>query len=104
MKLVYIAHPLAGDVQENLELAGKWVRWASRQPGIVPIAPYFQSVVAFSESNPEEREEGFQHGLKVLQYCQELWICGETISRGMQRELYSAQGWRIPVIYHEEMT
>jgi len=102
MKLVYIAHPLGGNVQENLKLAGQWVRWASRLQGIVPIAPYFQSVVAFSESTPEEREEGFQHGLKVLQYCQELWICGETISRGMQRELDYALRWQIPVIHHEE--
>ena len=103
MKLVYISHPVSGDVQANLSNAGKWIKWASRLQGIVPIAPYFQSVVAFSEHDPDEREEGFQHGLKVLQYCQEMWVCGGVISRGMQREIDAALGWNTPVVYLEEM-
>jgi len=104
MKLVYISHPVRGNVQENLKAASHWVRWATRLPGIVPIAPYFQSVVAFSESDPDERQEGFNHGLKILQYCQELWVCGERITEGVQLEIDYAWRWQIPVIFHEEMT
>lgn len=103
MKLVYLAHPVSGDTPANLESAAQWVRWASRLSGVVPLAPYFQSVAAFSELNPSEREEGFQHGLKVLRSCQELWVCGEKITDGMRREIYCAQGWQIPVVYFDEM-
>lgn len=103
MKLVYIAHPVAGDTATNLKSAASWVRWAARQNGVIPVAPYFQSLAAFDEDTPEEREEGFQIGLKFLQFCQELWVCGDRISEGMQREIYVALGWQIPVVYHEEM-
>jgi hypothetical protein len=104
MKLVYLAHPVRGDIETNLKAASAWVRWATRLPGIVPIAPYFQSVVAFSDTDESERQEGFNHGLKVLQYCQELWVCGQTISEGVQLEIDYAWRWQIPVVFHEEMT
>lgn len=103
MKLVFLAHPVAGDTTTNLTSAASWVRWATRLQGIVPIAPYFQSVAAFDEENLDEREEGFRHGLKVLQHCDELWVCGERITEGMQREIYAALSWQIPVLYKEEM-
>lgn len=104
MKLVYICHPLSGDIEVNLASAALWYRWAAEQRGIVPTAPYFAALAAYSDTNEAEREAGFQIGLCILQSCQELWVCGGRISRGMQREIDAALGWNTPVIYHEEMT
>ena len=46
---------------------------------------------------PDERTAGIQMGLRVLKACDELWVCGDFISHGMQAELDAAKEWGIPV-------
>ena len=46
---------------------------------------------------PDERTAGIQMGLRVLKACDELWVCGDHISHGMQAELAAAKEWGIPV-------
>ena len=36
-------------------------------------------------------------GLRVLKACDELWVCGDLISHGMQAELDAAKEWGIPI-------
>lgn len=51
------------------------------------------------DSIPKEREIGLNMGLRVLAACDELWLCGERISAGMQAEFQEAKRLGIPV-YH----
>lgn len=49
------------------------------------------------DSIPEQRELGIRMGLKLLEACSELWLCGSRISEGMQEELKAAWKHGVPV-------
>ena len=95
-KLVYIASPYAGDVQENILAAQNACRYAMAQ-GAVPIAVHLMYPQFLDDSSPGDREAGLQMGIRVLKACDELWLCGDRISAGMQRELDAAVQLGIPV-------
>ena len=95
-KLVYIASPYAGDVQENILAAQNACRYAMAQ-GAVPIAVHLMYPQFLDDSSPEDREAGLQMGIRVLKACDELWLCGDRISAGMQRELDAAARLGIPI-------
>ncbi len=95
-KLVYIASPYAGDVKENILAAQNACRYAMAQ-GAVPIAVHLMYPQFLDDGSPGDREVGLQMGIRVLKACDELWLCGDRISAGMQRELYAAVQLGIPV-------
>ena len=95
-KLVYIASPYAGDVKENILAAQNACRYAMAQ-GAVPIAVHLMYPQFLDDSSPGDREVGLQMGIRVLKVCDELWLCGDRISAGMQRELKAAVQLGIPV-------
>ena len=95
-KLVYIASPYAGDVQENILAAQNACRYAMAQ-GAVPIAVHLMYPQFLDDGSPGDREVGLQMGIRVLKACDELWLCGDRISAGMQRELDAAVQLGIPV-------
>ena len=95
-KLVYIASPYAGDVEANVSFAKEACRYAIRQ-GAVPVAVHLLYPQLLDDRIPEEREAGLRMGLRVLEACDEFWLCGEHISAGMQKELEAAERLGIPV-------
>ena len=95
-KLVYIASPYAGDVQENILAAQNACRYAMAQ-GAVPIAVHLMYPQFLDDSSPGDREAGLQMGIRVLKACDELWLCGDRISAGMQREMDAAVQIGIPI-------
>ena len=95
-KLVYIASPYAGDVQENILAAQNACRYAMAQ-GAVPIAVHLMYPQFLDDGSPEDREAGLQMGIRVLKACDELWLCGGRVSAGMQRELDAAVQIGIPI-------
>ena len=95
-KLVYIASPYAGDVQENILAAQNACRYAMAQ-GAVPIAVHLMYPQFLDDGSPEDREAGLQMGIRVLKACDELWLCGDRVSAGMQRELDAAVQIGLPI-------
>lgn len=95
-KLVYIASPYAGDVHENILVAQNACRYAMAQ-GAVPIAVHLMYPQFLDDGSPEDREAGLQMGIRVLKACDELWLCGDRVSAGMQRELDAAVQMGIPI-------
>ena len=95
-RLVYIASPYAGDVKGNIIAAQNACRYAMEQ-GVTPIAVHLMYPQFLDDSSPKEREAGLQMGLRVLKACDELWLCGDRISAGMQRELEAARQLGLPV-------
>ena len=95
-KLVYIASPYAGDVESNVLFAKDACRYAIQQ-GAAPVAAHLLYPQLLDDRIPEEREAGLRMGLRVLEACDELWLCGESISAGMQKELEAAERLGIPV-------
>lgn len=96
--MVYIASPYAGDVENNIAFAKAACRYAMEQ-GCTPVAVHLIYPQLLNDLIPEERELGIQMGLRVLRACDELWICGDRVSQGMQAEYQEAKKLGIPVRY-----
>lgn len=95
-KIVYIASPYAGDVEGNVAFAKAACRLAMEQ-GNTPVAAHLLYPQMLDDAVPEERELGIRLGLKLLEACSEMWLCGSRISSGMQKELEAAGRLGIPV-------
>ena len=102
-KVVYIAHPIAGDVAANLAALLKIVRHINTSPKyatVVPLVPYYADVLTLDDNVPEERAKGLANGQALIAregIIDEVWMCGHTISPGMKQEAFAAFKRGIPV-------
>ena len=84
--VVYLAHPLSGNWAANIADARLWVR-AALDAGYAPVAPYLMTEGILFE---KDREIGLELDLATIAVCDQLWICGPTVSNGMGREIEEA--------------
>lgn len=106
-KIVYIAHPLSGDIKSNLAKVKDIIRFINlTEPNIVPFAHYFVDCHALDDTVQEERERGIKNDTALLNagFIDELWLYGDRISRGMWNEIVLAEQLMIPVIPQTEST
>ena len=96
MKLIYVASPYAGDIEQNTEFAKRACRHAMGE-GHVFFAPHLLYPQLLDDSNPQERQAGLDMGLVMLPRCDELWCYGDHISLGMHLEIEEAGRLGIPV-------
>ena len=99
-KIVYIAHPISGDVKNNLDRIKRIYTTISREvPEVVPFAPYWITCHALSDSIPSDREIGFAHNRAIFEsgIINELWVFG--YSKGVCEEIKWALDNNIPVIW-----
>jgi hypothetical protein len=88
-KLIYVASPLKGDYEGNMEKAREYCRYVMSK-GHIPFAPHLLFTQFLDDGVPEERQEGMQMGLDMLQRCDELWAFGKVASEGMMVEILEA--------------
>ena len=101
MKIVYIAHPISGDIKENLEKIRLIVREINLTTvDVVPFAPYWLDCHALDDTVPEERTRGIKNDEALFRkgFIDELWVCGR-VSKGVATEIELANELKIPVIY-----
>jgi hypothetical protein len=101
MKVIYIAHPISGDIKGNLEKIRLIVRKLNLSySDIVPFAPYWLDCHALDDNNPAERQRGIQNDITLFEkkFIDEVWLFGDRISTGMQAEIDLATKLGIPVI------
>lgn len=101
MTIAYIAHPIGGDVENNLKDLRRILRKINlERSDVVPFCPYYADIVSLDDNHPEERQRGIQNDVAVLRsgIVQELWLTGDKISSGMQHERNIAIELGIPVI------
>lgn len=86
MIVVYLAHPLGAgpDREQNRANASKWVAWAAAQ-GVAPIADWIVLSGQWEES-PELRAKGLAIDCRLVELCDEVWLCGGRVSPGMKLE------------------
>jgi len=98
--IIYIAHPIANDVQENIKSVLSIVRQLSLENEVIPFAPYIVDVQALNDANPSERVIGFEHNKAIFQsgIIDEVWLYGGRISNGMQTEREWAKELNIKVV------
>ena len=96
--LVYICSPYAGDVQENLCRARQFSRFAVFR-NVIPVTPHLLYPQFLQDAEPSEREIGTECATALLALCDELWVFGDRISKGMAAEIEYAKEAYIPVRY-----
>ena len=107
MKIVYIAHPLSGDIEGNLSKVSDIIRYINlTEPDILPFAHYFVDCHALDDTIPEERERGIKNDIALLKagFINEVWLYGDRISNGMRHEIELAESLNIPVIQKSPST
>ena len=99
MKKVFICSPYRSkdNKEKNIVTAQKACK-AALKKGYLPYAPHLYFPQFLSDSDPQQRELGIMFGLSWLADCDELWVIGDIITEGMQREINSAEELGVPVI------
>lgn len=90
MKIIYIAHPIGGDVQNNIKKVLAIVRDLNlTRTDIVPCAPYVVDVQALDDATPYERARGIANNTALISrgIFDEIWLYGDKISEGMINEI-----------------
>ncbi|MBP2654226.1 MAG: hypothetical protein H6Q73_1795 [Firmicutes bacterium] len=98
MKLVYVCSPLRDNIQRNIRKANGYCRFATKQ-SVVPIAPHVMFTRFLDDDISEEREMGLVMGMEILKRCDEVWVFGDRLTKGMQAELLAAQQMKLPIRY-----
>lgn len=96
MKRVFICSPYHGDVENNLKAARKYTKMVV-VAGYCPFAPHLFFPQILDDKDPEERMKGITLGVEQMKVCDEVWVFGTYISKGMGYELEKAKELRIPV-------
>lgn len=97
--LVYICSPYSGDTEGNTKKAQLYSRFAVTK-GYIPLAVH----LLFPQYMSEEYERGlalFMGGV-ILAKCKEVWVFGDCISEGMEKEIYKAERMRKTIRYFTE--
>jgi len=98
-KLVYLAHPIAGDVQGNIASVLRICREV-HSPDVIPVVPYIPALQYLNDDSPAERALGMSANKEYFdrRLFDELWLCGPRISSGMREEVVWCRQLSIPVL------
>lgn len=88
--IVYICSPFSWNVEENVENARRYCRFAVDK-GYIPIAPHLLFPQFLDDNDLIEREMGIHFGNALMSHCAEVWVFGEYISSGMSAEIDRAK-------------
>lgn len=66
--------------------ARKYSRFAYEQKTI-PMTPHLLYPQFMNDSDPTEREDAMHFNYVLLGKCNELWVFGDVISKGMEHEI-----------------
>lgn len=99
--LVYICSPFAGDVENNVNMARVYSRFAVRN-ACIPLAPHLLFPQFMDDSVPAERSIALFMGMVLLGKCEQIWVFGNTISKGMAAEIEKAKKKNMPIRYFTE--
>ena len=98
MKLIYICSPFRGDTAANTEAAQRYCRDAYEK-NCIPVAPHLYLPQFLNDDEPKERDLALRIGLRLIDYCSEVWVHGDRISDGMRGEIDYASSTGKSVVY-----
>ena len=103
-KIIYIAHPISGNLHGNLSAISDIYNYLSIEDKVIPFVPYFATVLSLDDDMPELRAIGFSHNEAIFNsgIIDEVWLYGPRISEGMQIEIGWADALGIPIVSKSE--
>lgn len=100
-KMVYVMSPYAGNIKANIKAAIQYCRYVISE-GYMPVASHLLYPQMLNDDIPEERALGTTFGKALLSGCQEAWVFGGNITKGMGAELEECKRLHIPIRYMKE--
>lgn len=97
--VVYVCSPYSGDIEANVRKARRYCRYAADH-GCIPLDPHLLLPQFLDEKT--ERDLALFMGIALLSKCAELWVFGDIISDGMQKEIDHARRKRKIIRYFTE--
>ena len=98
VKLIYIAHQIAGNIDENVREVLQICREVHTED-IIPMALYLVAVQYLNDHLGEERALGIAANKEHFRrkVMDETWLCGPIISKGMRGEILLSLQYGIPI-------
>ena len=89
--LVYVCSPYRGNVEENVNKAREYSRFTFNKKNI-PITPHLLYPQFLNDDDLFERNIAIHKiNYVLLGLCKEIWVFGDDITEGMQREILVAK-------------
>jgi hypothetical protein len=99
--IIYVAHPVSGDVKANCDKVLRWLRWLTAvDPGRIYIAPWVGEVLAHLDMDPipaDFYDRVLSDDEEVVRRLDGVLLTGGRISTGMAREADAARKAGKPV-------
>lgn len=100
--LVYVCSPYSGDVSKNVKRARKYSRFALEQ-NTIPITPHLLYPQFMNDDDAAERHVACHKiNYVLIGKCEELWVFGGVISKGMDYEITIAEKRHMKIRYFSE--
>ena len=99
--LVYICSPFSGDIENNNMRTRAFCRFALDK-GNIPLAPHLMFPQFMNDNDKKERDLAIFMDIILMGKCQEVWVLGDVISRGMSIEIEKAKKRRQSVRYFNQ--
>ncbi|WP_322173931.1 DUF7768 domain-containing protein [Acutalibacter caecimuris] len=88
--MVYICSPLSGNITANQRNACRYCRFAV-DSGCIPLAPHLYFPQFMNDGIMSERDLALFMDLVLLSKCDQLWVFGDRVSKGMSIEIEKAR-------------
>ena len=88
--MVYICSPLSGSIAANQRSARRYCRFAV-DGGYIPLAPHLYFPQFMDDGSGAERDLALFMDIVLLSKCDQLWVFGDRISKGMGIEIEKAR-------------
>lgn len=105
-KKAYVCSPLSAERDEefveNMRTARAYMFYAMKKMNLNARAPHAYLPMLLCDRVPAERALGLQFGLRLMENCELMLICGNRISRGMRGEIEQAVKLGLPMVVFDE--
>jgi len=88
--MVYICSPLSGSIAANQRSARRYCRFAV-DSGYIPLAPHLYFPQFMDDGSGAERDLALFMDIVLLSKCDQLWVFGDRVSKGMSIEIEKAK-------------
>lgn len=100
--LVYVCSPYRGNVEENVINARKYSRFTFDNKNI-PLTPHLLYPQFLNDDDIFERNIAIHKiNYVLIGLCKEMWIFGDAITDGMQREILIAKKRKMRIRYFSQ--
>ena len=97
--LVYVCSPYRGNIEENVNKAREYSRFTFNKKNI-PITPHLLYPQFLNDDDLFERNIAIHKiNYVLLGVCKEMWVFGDDVTEGMQREILVAKKRKKPIRY-----